>query len=321
MDGPTSIRTQTQVVQGVREARGDPEQLRSEIGDTEILVVEFAPVTEAVIDAGKKLKLIASTRGGPVNVDVKAAAKKGIPVTHTQGRLAQPVSDHTMGLMLAEARNIARSFAVIKNGTYFRDPSIRWKWHRIPEMEGKVLGIVGFGSVGKEVAKRGLGFGMKILAYDPYVKEDHLKEIGGKLVSLETLLKESDFVTIHARETPETFHLISRDQFKLMKPTAYLINTARGSIIDEKALYKALKDKKIAGAALDVYEVEPLKADNPLIQLDNVTLTPHMAGGSDRARERSIFLTTMLVAKFIRGEKLTGMDLVDPDNVSPDLIR
>lgn len=318
LDGPTAIRTQTQMVQGVREARGDPEQIKSEIGDTEVLVVEFAPITEAVINAGKKLKLIASTRGGPVNVDVKAAAKKSVPVTHTQGRLAQPVSDHAMGLILTEARNIARSYAAIRDGTFFSDPNIRAKWHRIPEMEGKTLGIVGFGNVGREVAKRATGFGMNIIAFDPYVKEEDAKKLGVKMVSLENLMRESDFITVHAREAPETFHLVGKDQIKLMKPMAYVINTSRGSIIDEKALYEALKDGKITGAALDVYEEEPLKAGNPLIKLDNVTLTPHTAGGSDRARERSIVLTTIVVAKYVKGEKLTPMDIVDPDKALAD---
>ncbi|MDQ1280606.1 MAG: D-3-phosphoglycerate dehydrogenase / 2-oxoglutarate reductase [Thermoproteota archaeon] len=318
LDGPTAIRTQTQVVQGVREARGDPEQLKNEMGDTEVLVVEFAPVTEAVINSGKGLKLVASTRGGPVNVDVKAAAKKNILVTHTQGRLAQPVSDHAMGLILAEARNIARSYAAIRDGTFFSDPNIRAKWHRIPEMEGKTLGIVGFGNVGREVAKRAAGFGMNIIAYDPYVKEEDGKKLGVKMVSLEDLMKESDFVTVHAREAPETFHLINKDRINLMKPTAYVINTSRGSIIDEKALYEAAKDGKITGVALDVYEDEPLKASNPLIKLENVTLTPHTAGGSDRARERSILLTTIIVSKYVRGEKLTPMDIIDPEKALTD---
>jgi D-3-phosphoglycerate dehydrogenase len=157
---------------------------------------------------------------------------------------------------------------------------------------------------------------MNILARDPYAREEDVKISGAILVSLEILLRESDFVAIHARETPETVHLIGKDELCLMKPKAYLINTSRGSLIDEKALYQALMEKTIAGAALDVYEEEPLKADNPLIKLDNVTLTPHLAGGSDRARERSIAQTTLIVSRYLQGEGLAPMDIVDPGKVS-----
>jgi D-3-phosphoglycerate dehydrogenase len=313
--GPTFIGRQTKKVQGVREAIGDPEQLKTEIQDNEVLIVGFEPVTESVIELGNKLKLIASTRGGPVNVDINAAAKRGILVTHTSGRLAKPVSDHTMGLLLGEARNIARNHFVIKNRTFFSNPNVRKKWHKVPEMEGKTLGIIGFGNVGKEVAKRAVGFGLKILVHDPYVKEEDVKKLGLKLTSLETLMKESDFVTIHARETPKTFHLIGKQQLDLMKHSAYLINTSRGTLVDEKALYETLKEGKIAGAALDVYEQEPLKTDNPLINLDNITLTSHSAGGSDRANERSIFLTVKIVGNYLKGKKLTKKEIFDPDQI------
>lgn len=314
--GPTAISVQTEIYKGIREARGDPEQLKREIGDAEILVISFEPITEDFLDKAPKLKLIASTRGGPVNVDAKAATKRGIIVTHTQGRLAQPVADHTIALMMAEARNIARQDAVLKDGSYF-DPEkrdkIRASWRKVVEMEGKNMGIVGFGFVGRQVAARAKGFGMKVLAYDPYVPKELADKVGAKLVSLETLLQESHFVSINARESPETYHMMSTEQFKLMKPTSTIINTSRGSLIDEKALLAALINGEIAAAALDVYEDEPLKPDNPLLKLNNVTLTPHTAGASDLMRERSVYLTVELVKRYLKGGKITVNDVVDKD--------
>ena len=146
-----------------------------------------------------------------------------------------------------------------------------------------------------------------------------LTEIAGcKLVNLETLLKESDFVSLNARETPETFHIMSTMQFEQMKPTATIINTARGSLIDESALVEALREGKIAAAALDVYEDEPLKPDNPLLGFTNVTITPHTAGASDRMRERSVFLTAELIGRYLRGDRITSMDVMNLEILKED---
>ncbi len=310
--GPTAVRTQTEPYQGVREAYGDPVQLKKELKDAGVIAIHFEPMTAEVMDAGKELKLIASTRGGPVNVDADAATERNIRVTHTQGRLAQPVADHTLALMLSEARNIARQDAALKDGSYFEDrEKARSTWRQVPEMEDKVLGVIGFGFVGRQVAKRALGFGMKVLAYDPYVPVELAESAGGKLVDLETLLRESDFVSLNARETPETYHLMSTEQFEQMKETATIINTARGSLIDEPALVEALREGRIGAAALDVYEDEPLKPNNPLLGFANVTLTPHTAGASDKMKERSVFLTAELIGRYVRGDKVTAMDLVN----------
>lgn len=301
----------TEIYQGVREARGNPDQIKNEVHDAEILIVQIAPITADVIDSAKNLKVIFCSRGGPVNIDVKAAEKRGIIVTHSLGRLAQPVSDHTIGLLLAEVRNIARAHAAVKDGRYFKDMLRTWA-RPILEMEGRTLGLVGFGQVAREVAKRAKGFDLKLIAFDPYVSKKEMEKIGVVKVDLETLLRESDFVSVHARESPETFHMLGEKEFAIMKPTAILINTARGSIIDEEALVKALKNKVISGAALDVVEKEPLKPDNPLLSLDNLTITPHTAGGSDKAQVRSVRLVAVTVERYLKDKTIRPEEIVDP---------
>ena len=321
-DAPGSMKWSTEPVKGVREATGDPGQIEKEIEDAEILVIHFAPITADVMDADKNLRLISSARGGPVNVDVEAATKRGIIVTGTIGRLAPPVADHTIGLLLAEVRHIARDHAAVMNGSFFSGQFLG-RTRRIPvqEMEDKTIGIVGFGQVGREVAKRARGFDMKVLAFDPYIDEATAAKHGAAKVDLDTLVRESDFVSINARESPETFHLLGEKQFAMMKRTAYVVNTSRGSIIDEKALVKALQNNLIAGAGIDVFEEEPLKKDNPLLKLKNVTITPHTAGGSDRSSLRSIALTAGTVARYLKGEKFVPGEVVNPSvHVSIKLI-
>jgi D-3-phosphoglycerate dehydrogenase len=153
---------------------------------------------------------------------------------------------------------------------------------------------------------------MNIIVYDPYVSEEDVKNLGGSKVDLETLLKEADFITLHAKLTPETYHLISAREINLMKKTAILINTSRGAIVDEQALYEALKARRIAGAALDVYEQEPFSLDNPILQLDNVTVTPHLAGTSSEVPMRTVELAVKKIADFISGKKLSPTDIVNP---------
>ncbi len=311
------IKWTTKKVEGVSEAWGTPEDIIREIDGVEILLVSFAPVTAKVIEAGKDLKLIAAGRGGAhFNVDVATATKRRIPVIHTQGRNADAVADHTFGLIISEARHIARAYAALKDGGLFRNPSLRMEWrHPLPELKDKILGIVGFGNVGRRVAERAKGFGMKILVYDPYLSADFIERHGGRKVMLERLLRQSDFVTLHVKLTPETTHMIGSEQIALMKPTAYLINTSRGSVIDEKALYAALAAKKIAGAGLDVLAKEPILnyPDNPLLKLDNITVTPHMAGSSDSRMVRSGMQVAEAVRRFITGEKLMTEEVENPE--------
>jgi len=289
--------TEQKEVEGVSESWGHPKQIIDNIDGAEILIVHVAPVTKGVIDAGASLKLIGCCRAGPVNVDVSYATKKGVPVIYTPGRNAQGVADLTIGLMIAEARGIARAHAFMKS-----------KIWSIPELGvelwGKTLGIIGLGNVGSCVAFRAKnGFNMNVLAYDPYVPKKRAEELGVELVDLETLLRESDFVTIHSRAPPDEKPQITTEHIALMKPTAYLINTARGNILDEQALYEALKNDKIKGAALDVYMKEPIDPGNLLLKLDNITLTPHIGGITREVPLRAAEIIAEDIARFLKGER------------------
>ncbi len=170
-------------------------------------------------------------------------------------------------------------------------------------LTGKTLGIIGLGAIGKEVAKRAACFKMKVIAYDPYVSEKEAKKVGAKLVDKDTLFREADFVSVHAKVTEETINLVGEKEFNLMKPTAFFINTARAALVDQKALYSALREKRIAGAALDVFENEPLKPDDPLLELDNVVLTPHIAGACEDNYKKASLIVTQGIKDYIEGRQ------------------
>lgn len=263
------------VEQGGREDIEVPDYILDAVKDADILITQFFPVGKALIDACTNLKTIGVLRAGVENVNVEYAKSKGIEVFHAIGRNAHSVSDFTVGAIICEARNIARGHAGIKNGQWIRNYSNNGI---IPDLGEKTVGIIGYGEIGRLVAKKLSGFDMNILVYDPYYKGTDVKA-----VSLEELMAESDFVTLHARLTAENEHMINAALLAKMKPTAYIINTSRSGLIDEAALVEVLKAKKIAGAFLDVFDHEPPAIDDPLVQLDNVTLTPHMAGGSNDA--------------------------------------
>ncbi|HVO20072.1 MAG TPA: 2-hydroxyacid dehydrogenase [Anaeromyxobacter sp.] len=243
----------------------------------DVLVTQFCTVPAALLEAAPRLKVVGVLRAGVENVDVAAATARGVVVVNTPGRNADAVADFTVGLLIAEARNICRGHHGLKHGRWLREyPNSG----HIPDLPGKTVGIVGLGEIGRKVARRLAGFDVTLLAYDPLVKA---APEGIRLVDLPTLVAEADFVTIHARLTRETEGLLSRELIARMKPTAYLINTSRSALLDERALVEALGEGRLAGAALDVFDHEPPGVDDPLVRLDNVTLTPHMAGGSNDA--------------------------------------
>jgi len=292
---------------GIREFAGDPLEVAKEVKDSEILIVQFAPVSEEAVQAGKNLKLIACSRSTPLNIDIAAATRAGIPVIKAPGRNADSVADFTMGLLLSEVRHIARSFEAVRNGTY---PSARDKWRQsVPELYGKTMGIVGVGYIGTKLAIRAKGFGMRLLGYDPYVSEEKMRELGVEKCDLETLCRGSDFISVNVILTPETTGLISKKHLDMMKKTAILANTSRGAVIDEAALYDALVNKRIAGAALDVFVKEPIWQDpeNKFVKLDNVTLTPHIAGPSDDMMYRGSCIIAEDIGRLLRGEKMKNV--------------
>jgi D-3-phosphoglycerate dehydrogenase len=291
----------------IKEYSGNPLEVAKIAKDTEILVVQFSPVSERVFETAKNLRLAACNRSTPVNIDVQAATNKNIPVINSPGRNADSVADFTMGLILAEIRHIARSFEAVRNGTY---PACTENWRKsIPELRGKTIGIVGFGKIGSKVAERAKGFGMDIIGYDPFVPEETMKKYDAEKVDLNTLLTKSDFVSVHMRLTPQTTKLIGEKELNLMKKTAFIINTSRGEVIDENALYNVLIERKLAGAALDVFVNEPIYKDpnNKFIHLNNITLTPHIAGPSDDMFYRGACILIEDIARFLRGDKMENV--------------
>lgn len=256
-------------------AEAPPPGLLQRVADADILMVHYTPVARVVFEAAKSLKVVGTCRAGLENLDVQAATDHKVPAFNIMGRNAEAVSDFAMGLILAEARNIARSHAALKNGKWLKEFS---NVATIPNMREKTIGLVGFGYVGQLVAQKALGFKMDVLVYDPYVSDESIHQHGAKKETIENIFKMSDFVSIHARLTDATKGLVNENLINSMKPTAYLINTARAGLIMHEALYKALKEKRICGAALDVFESEPLPEGHPLLALDNVTITSHLAG-------------------------------------------
>ena len=288
----------------------------------DILVVGASPITRLTLKYANRLRLIVCTRGNPVNIDINACTEKGIMVANTPGRNANAVAEFTIGLILCCARFIPQAFRALKERRFtvpMKDnvrvfgqdviwvhpklQNLPYKVFRGIELQGRVLGLVGLGTIGERVAAKASALGMEVYGYDPYISSIKFKNLGVNRVDLEKLLRISDFVSLHAKATPKTFHLVGAKELALMKPTAYLINTARGSLVDQKALYEALVERKIAGAALDVFEYEPLWAEDPLLELDNVILTPHIGGASVDVIRHHSDMVLQNVLSFLEGKR------------------
>lgn len=257
----------------------DKEKLLELIPEIEVLIVRSATkVTGDLIERAAKLRLICRAGVGLDNIDVEAAQKKGVKVLNTPGASAVSVAELTLGLMLSAARHIAKGTMDLKNGLWTK------KELEGVELFGKTLGIIGLGTIGKEVAKRALAFGMNVVAYDPYVK--HFE--GVKLTSLDELYAVSDFITLHVPLTSETKHLINAEAIAKMKNGVIIVNASRGGVIDEAALYDALVSRKVYAAALDVFEVEPPTDElrKKLLQLPYVVATPHIGASTVEAQAR-----------------------------------
>ncbi len=280
------------------------EELASRMRDSDILIVESDQVTAEMIRQSPQLKLIAVCRGGVINVDIDAASELGILVINAPGRNADAVADLTVCLMIMAARHVLSAAQALADGRWARNGR-RWAYvtHQGIELPGRTAGLIGLGAIGKRVAARLKGFGMRLLAYDPYVSPETGAAFGVEMVDLVTLLREADFVSLHVVVTPETKGMIGAEEFALMKPTAYLINTARAALVDEQAMLEALREKRIAGAALDVYHHEPLSLDNPLLSLDNVTCTPHIGGASRDVVDHQSRMVVEGIIDFLEGRQ------------------
>lgn len=258
-------------------------ELIENIGNVEgLLCLLTDPVTRRVIDAGKRLKIIANYAVGYENIDVEYANKRGILVTNTPGVLTDATAELTWALLLACVRRIVEADRFTRKKRFNGwSPTLLLG----TELNGKTLGIIGAGRIGTAFALKGKGFGLNVLYYDYHKNEVLENEIGAKMVEMEELLKKSDFISLHIPLTEKTYHLIGEREFALMKPSAYLINTSRGAVIDEKELIQALKAGRIKGAGLDVYEEEPEIPDE-LIGLPNVVLLPHIGSATYEARNK-----------------------------------
>jgi D-3-phosphoglycerate dehydrogenase len=261
-----------------------------------IMITSQHAITSRVIAAAPKLRIIVKRGAKPENVDYEAATKRGIVVAWTPGVNYVAVAEHALMLMLCLAKKTIPQMERLRGGAWRESDA------GLEELCGKTIGIVGLGGIGRVLCRMVGGFDVKLLAYDPYISPAQAKEVNVNLVGLEDLLRQSDYVALHATLTEETRHLIGEKELSMMKKTAYLINTARGGLIDESALLKALREGEIAGAGLDVFEPEPPKHENPLLHLPNVVVTPHMAGWSDEAVYREQKEAALEIKLVLEGE-------------------
>lgn len=302
------------------------DELVEKTREADIIITSYDDITRRVIENAPNLKLIACTRATPVNVDMEAAKERNIPVLYTPGRNSDSTAEMTIGLMLAVARNIPMAYKALKEGKYTGNPDAKkvtkeglkadviWDMNmdapymvfKGTQLHGKTLGILGYGSIGRRVGKIARAMGMELLIFDPYVGEIDVEEPGvRKALTVEHLMKESDFITCHMKVTPSTTGIVSRERIALMKPTAYFINASRGAILDEEALIDALREKRIAGAAFDVYASEPIASNHPYItELDNVVITPHIAGATSDVLVNHTKQVVGDVRRFLNGEPM-----------------
>jgi glyoxylate reductase len=285
--------------------------LAEALRDVDGLMCVGVRVSKEIIDGSLKLRVISNVAVGYDNIDVDACNAKGILVTNTPDVLTEATADVAFALILAAARRVVEGDRYVREGRWSQ-----WEWNALwgAEIHGKTLGLYGFGRIAQATARRGRGFSMRILYHARHRISDEIeKSLGAEFVDRNTLLRESDFLSLHVPLIPETRHAVSTPQLTLMKPTAYLINTARGPVVDEQALAQALQEGTIAGAGLDVFENEP-KVHPALLTMNNVTLLPHVGSATDHTRLRMAMLASENLLAALRGER--PAHLVNP-NVLP----
>lgn len=267
---------------------------------------------EVMDAAGPQLKVISNYAVGFDNIDVAAATQRGIVVTNTPGVLTETTADLAFALLMAAARRLQEGYEVVRRGDW-----LTWEPQLLlgQDVHGATLGLVGLGRIGQAVARRAKGFSMRILYTDPQRAPQSLEEgLGATWVDFPTLLRESDFISIHCPLTPQTRHLFNAEAFRQMKPTAILINTARGPIVDTQALYEALRQGRLRAAALDVTDPEPLPPDHPLLTLPNCLVVPHIGSASVATRRRMAEMAVANLLAVLRGE-------TPPYPVNPEALR
>lgn len=284
----------------IREYEGHPAQIVELLGDEEALVFHGAPVTDAVMDASPSLSLLCCARGGPVNVDVAAATRRGIPVVTTPGKNATSVAELTIAFLVMLARGIPGSQRFLRDGGQLGESTFEGAQFLGYDLEGHVLGLVGFGQVGSRVASRAAAMGMEVIVHDPYLTE--IPAGVTRAASLEALLERADYVSLHARATGETEDLMDARAFAAMRPGTCFVNTARETLVDEDALAAALRDGRVAAAALDVVRPRPDGSRHPLIDFEQVVITPHIGGATHETLARGARMLVDDIERFAAGD-------------------
>lgn len=288
---------------GVREASGGVDELIARLEGAQVAVTQMAPFTREVFHARPDLRMVGVCRGGPVNVDLDAATEAGVLVTFAPGRNAQAAAEFTVGLILAVSRRIAESDRDLRSGVWRGD---NYTLERVGlELDGAVVGLIGYGAIGRIVARILQGFGSAVIAFDPYANPGDLAADGVQSVGFDELLTSSDVVSLHARYTPDTHHLLDEAALRKLKRGAILINAARGGLLDYGPLPELLEQGQLGGVAVDVYDIEPPPVTHPLLQAPNVVLTPHLAGATRQTADRAAAIVARDVADFLAGRTPT----------------
>ncbi len=288
----------------IREYMGSPRQVIELLDGHQVLVMQGAPVTEAVLDADADLRLICCARGGPVNVDVAAATARGIPVVTTPGKNADAVAELTIAFMIMLARRLPEVLRYVEAGGEFAHDNYEgahWFGH---DLAGKVLGLVGYGQVGRRVATRALAFGMRVVVFDPFIDAGSMVADRVEPTELEPLLGTADFVSLHARATAGNARLIGPNQVALMKVGAFVVNTARDSLLDEDAVLAGLRSGRLAGLAVDLVSPSPATGRHPLLDHPNVIITTHIGGATYETVRHAGEMAAAEIERYLRGEAL-----------------
>ncbi|MGW4028365.1 2-hydroxyacid dehydrogenase [Streptomyces sp. NPDC004838] len=286
----------------VREASGTEDQLIEALAEATVCVTQMAPFTERVFEAAPDLRFVAVSRGGPVNVDLDAATRHGVAVSFAPGRNAPAVAEFTVGLMLAAMRRISSADSDLQHGSW-RGDLYSYEEGGM-EFSGATVGLIGYGAIGRIVARVLLAFGARVLVADPYADPIATAADGVELIGVDDLLRRSVVVSLHARLTPQTRHLLDARRLGLLPHGAVLVNSARGGLLDHAPLPDMLRSGRLGALALDVYDIEPIPDDWALRNVPNVLTTPHLAGATKQTAHRAASITAAEVGRFVRGETL-----------------
>lgn len=295
---------------GLKEYMGSPRQVidaLTAVGRPDVLVIQGAPVTNAVLDAAPSLRLVCCARGGPANVDVAAATARGIPVVTTPGKNADAVAELTIAFMIILARRLPEVMRHVEAGGEFgryNYEGARWFGH---DLAGRSLGLIGFGQIGRRVLSRAIAFGMQVIVFDPFVEPTAIRAAGAEPVDLTTLLERADVVSIHARATADNRSLIGSAEIARMKSGSYLVNTARDTLVDETALVEGLASGRLAGVALDVVSPSPPTGRHPLLAFPNVLITTHVGGATYETLHHGGEMAVAEIERLVAGEPLVNV--------------